>query len=269
MADNNLNQEGNFTLSAEQINSFQKRGAIHLYGVASPEEMKVFRPAINEAVKKNNTEVRKLEERDTYGKAFLQITNLWLKDEAVRKFTLNKKFASIAAQLLGVEKVRVYHDQALYKEAGGGATPWHQDQYYWPLATTKTITMWMPLVDINVSMGMLTFAEGSHTNGLVNSIPISDESQSLLDAYVSEKDYPIYRPDSMAAGDATFHYGYTLHKAPGNSSDQMREVMTIIYYEDGAVITEPANDNQESDRIKWFDGMKPGKLAASALNPVV
>ena len=152
-----------YLVKIAEVNSFQKRGAIHIAGVATPEEMSVFRPAINEAVEKNNTEIRKMEERDTYGKAFLQITNLWLKDEAVRKITLHKKFASIAAQLLGVERVRIYHDQALYKEAGGGATPWHQDQYYWPLATTKTITMWMPLIDINVSMGMLTFAEGSHT----------------------------------------------------------------------------------------------------------
>ena len=264
-----INQEGKPSLSAEQVLSFQQKGAIHLSGVASREEMSFFRPAINEAVKKNNTETRKMEERDTYGKAFLQVMNLWQADERVRKFTLHNKFANIAAQLLGVDRVRIYHDQALYKEAGGGATPWHQDQYYWPLDTQKTVTMWMPLIDIDVPMGMLTFAEGSHKDGLVKSIPISDESQSLLEAYVAEKGYPIFRPDFMEAGDATFHYGHTLHKAPGNSSNQLREVMTIIYYADGSVITTPENDAQEADRLRWFDGMNPGELAASYLNPVV
>jgi len=67
MANNNLNQEGNLTLSEEQVERFQNRGAIHIPGVASSEEMSIFRSAINEAVKKNNTEVRKLEDRDTYG----------------------------------------------------------------------------------------------------------------------------------------------------------------------------------------------------------
>ena len=106
-----------------------------------------------------------MEERDTYGKAFLQIMNFWKVDENVRKFTLAKRFAKVAADLLGVENVRIYHDQALYKEPGGGFTPWHQDQYYWPLSTTNTITMWMPLIDITVDMGMLTFASNSHNSG--------------------------------------------------------------------------------------------------------
>ena len=256
-------------LSAEQVQHFQQKGAIYIPGVATRDEMDFFRPAINGAVQKNNTEKRKMEERDTYGKAFLQVMNLWEVDENVRKFSLNNKFAKIAAQLLGVERVRIYHDQALYKESGGGATPWHQDQYYWPLDTQKTVTMWMPLIDIDVSMGMLTFAEGSHKDGLVKSIPISDESQSLLEDYVAEKGYPIFRPDFMEAGDATFHYGYTLHKAPGNSSNQLREVMTVIYYADGAVVTQPENDYQEADRKRWFNGLNPGELAASILNPVV
>ena len=38
------------------------------------------------------------------------------------------------------KSVRLYHDQALFKEAGGGITPWHQDQHYWPLDTDRTIT---------------------------------------------------------------------------------------------------------------------------------
>lgn len=53
-----------------------------------------------------NTEKRALQERDTYGKAFLQIMNLWEADEDVKKFTLAKRFAKIAADLLGVENVR-------------------------------------------------------------------------------------------------------------------------------------------------------------------
>ncbi|MEJ7661127.1 MAG: phytanoyl-CoA dioxygenase family protein [Hymenobacter sp.] len=91
--------------------------------------------------------------------------NLWRADEGVRRFVLARRFARLAADLLGVENVRIYHDQALFKEPGGGPTPWHQDQYYWPVDTTNTITMWMPLVDIDVAMGMLTFASGSHRQG--------------------------------------------------------------------------------------------------------
>ena len=65
-------------------------------------------------------------------------------------------------------------------QAGGGATPWHQDQYYWPLSTDQTITMWMPLVDVPSSVGTMTFASGSHRLGFLGSYAISDESEAAI-----------------------------------------------------------------------------------------
>ena len=44
-----------------------------------------------------------------------------------------------------MEGVRVYHDQALNKEPGGGYTPWHCDGYYWPVKSEKIVTAWVPL----------------------------------------------------------------------------------------------------------------------------
>lgn len=41
--------------------------------------------------------------------------------------------------------MRLYHDQALNKEPGGGYTPWHCDQYYWPVQSDKIVTAWVPL----------------------------------------------------------------------------------------------------------------------------
>lgn len=259
-----------YTLHAQQVAEFQKNGHILLPNVVGKNEMDAYRPAINEAAYKYNTEKRKMEERDTYGKAFLQIMNLWEVDEAVRRFTLAKRFAGIAAELLGVEQVRLYHDQALYKEPGGGHTPWHQDQYYWPLETKNTITMWMPLIDISEDLGMLTFASGSHVEGMVKNLSISDESDAELERHINEKGYPITRPKTMNAGDATFHYGWTLHSAPGNASPTVtREVMTIIYFADGARVITPQNPHQENDRQRWLCALEPGALAASTLNPVI
>jgi Phytanoyl-CoA dioxygenase (PhyH) len=59
--------------------------------------------------------------------------------------------------------VRLYHDQALYKEAGGGPTPWHADQYYWPLTTDRVVTAWVPLQAVSADMGPLAFAERTHS----------------------------------------------------------------------------------------------------------
>lgn len=181
---------------------------------------------------------------------------------------MSKRLAKAAADLLGVENVRIYHDQALFKEPGGGPTPWHQDQYYWPIETHKTITMWMPLVDIDVDMGMLTFASGSQKKGSVFSYEISDESENEFDKFVRENNFEISRAKSMKAGDATWHTGYTIHNAPGNKSNLMREVFTIIYVAENARIKRPENKWQENDLKTWLMNKEPGSFVDSELNPL-
>src|ERR1700722_3908508 len=190
-------------LPQENINEFRAKGHTLVKEVITPAEIAAYRPVIVDAADRYNTETRKMDDRDTYGKAFLQIMNLWRVDDDVKKFVLGKRMAKNAADLMGVENVRIYHDQALFKEPGGGPTPWHQDQYYWPIDTNNTITMWMPLVDVDVDMGMLTFASGSYTEGAVFNFEISDESESAYDNYVKGLNFEISRAKTMKAGDAT------------------------------------------------------------------
>jgi ectoine hydroxylase-related dioxygenase (phytanoyl-CoA dioxygenase family) len=251
----------------DNIDEFQKKGHTLVKGVLTKDEIDVYRPIIVGAADRYNTEKRKLEDRDTYGKAFLQIMNLWQSDEDARKFVLAKRMAKIAADLMGVSNVRLYHDQALFKEPGGGPTPWHQDQYYWPIDTFNTITMWMPLVDIDGDMGMLTFASGSYTKGSVFNFEISDESESAFADYVKEQEFPISRAKTMKAGDATWHRGFTMHHANGNNSDKRRDVMTIIYVADGARVTPYKNNWQKNDHEKWLMGVPVGSEINSELNP--
>lgn len=257
-----------YRLSPQQRNEFRHSGCIVLRGVAAREEVAAYRPLIEAAVAKFNKQTKPLAERDTYHKAFLQIANLWEIDEGVKRFVLARRFAKIAADLMGVAGVRIWHDQALFKEPGGGPTPWHQDHYYWPLDTPHMITMWMPLVDAPMKSGTVKFAPGSHKDGPLASMPISDESESFFDNLVREKKYEIAQWD-LAAGDATWHDGWTLHAAPPNQGAAMREAMTVIYFADGAKVSEPANEHQPADLARWLPGLKPGDVAASPLNPLV
>ncbi len=252
-----------------QIEEFRDNGHTITGGLLSPDEVSAYHSVISNAALKYNTEKRKMEERDTYGKAFLQIMNLWRHDENVKKFVMSKRLAQVAADLLGVKNVRIYHDQALFKEPGGGPTPWHQDQYYWPIDTDKTITMWMPLVDIDVDMGMLTFASGSQKKGSIFNYEISDKSEQEFEKYVEENNFEISRAKTMKAGDATWHTGFTIHNAPGNHSGIMREVFTIIYLAEDARIAEPKNSWQENDLRTWLMNKEVGSAADSELNPLV
>ena len=79
-----------------------------------------------------------------------------------RWFVLGKRLGRIAAELLNVTGVRLYHDQSLYKEPDGGMTPAHADQYYWPFASDRAVTAWIPLQAVPRDMGPLAFFAGSH-----------------------------------------------------------------------------------------------------------
>lgn len=257
-----------YLLTTAQKERFSADGHILLRSVAGPAEAASF-PAIRETALGYNTETRSLADRDTYGKAFLQTTNLWQRNELVRKFVCSQRFARIAAELLEVESVRLYHDQALFKEAGGGSTPWHQDQYYWPFDTDKIVTMWMPMVDVDETMGMITFASGSHGHGPVGSVEISDESEDIYRAYIADQGFSLASADQMAAGDATFHAGWTIHSAGANHSQTTREVMTIIYFDGEASVAAPTNQHQADDLAAWLGGRAAGEVADSPLNPVL
>jgi len=115
----------------------------------------------------------------------------------------------------------------------------------------------------------MTFASGSHKEGFLGHLAISDESQQKWEALVKERGYPLATA-AMKAGDATFHSGWTLHSAPGNASPTTREVMTIIFFAEGTrIMHNPDNPNRLLDLKTWHPGIQPGELAASKLNPVV
>jgi ectoine hydroxylase-related dioxygenase (phytanoyl-CoA dioxygenase family) len=250
------------------VEAFVRDGHALVGSLASAEEVAAYRPALVAAAESRRFERRPLAERDTYGKAFLQMMNLWTIDDAARRFVCAHRFAKVAADLLGVEGVRLYHDQALFKEPDGGPTPWHQDQVYWPLGTTSTITMWMPLVDLSEEVGSMVFASGSHLRGDAGAGEISDRSNEAISQLIEQEGIALSTHGALRAGDATFHAGWTLHSAGSNPTGQTREVITIIYYADGARVTEPTA-RQRFDLQLWLGGLEPGDLAAGERHPLL
>ena len=257
-----------FAVPDDTAVAFERDGWARLSGVFTPEELGPYAEAITGATLRLNDQAKPLEERDTYDRAFLQVMNLWRRDEAARAFVFGQRLAGIAAQLLGVKGVRLYHDQSLYKEPSGGHTPAHADQFYWPLSSDRTVTAWVPLQSVPDEMGPLGFYTGSQHFDEGRDLPISDESEAKITANMEAAGFPL-AVAPFALGDVSFHKGWTFHKAGPNRTDRPRSVMTVIYMDAEMRLTEPTNPNQQNDRDSWCPGAVVGEVIDTPLNPML
>jgi ectoine hydroxylase-related dioxygenase (phytanoyl-CoA dioxygenase family) len=257
-----------YKVSKEHIDFYQKHGCIKLKQVLSADEINEFGPEITRKVFELNTLHLPMEQRSTYQKAFLQITNLWTKSEKVKEFVFNKRIAGIAAQLMRCDSVRLYHDQALYKEPSGGFTPWHADQFYWPLATDKCTTVWIPLQETPVDMGALEFSMGSQNFEYGRDLPISDESEQHIQDALEKQGFELLR-GGFDLGEVSFHAGWTFHRAGPNTTSSPRAVMTMIYMDADMTLKSPDNDAQKLDWEVWCPGAEVGEVINTPLNPLL
>ncbi|MFM2213195.1 MAG: hypothetical protein RL427_458 [Bacteroidota bacterium] len=257
-----------YLLSLEQIDFYQKNQFIKLKNVLNPETVQFFNDAITKQVNEMNQEETALEDRTTYGKAFLQLFNLWFENTIVKELIFSKRIAKLASELMQVNGVRLYHDQALFKEGGGGITPWHADQYYWPLESDKTVTAWIPLQETPFEMGPLEFSAGSHTIIEGRELEIGDESEEIIQKKLRVTDFE-HVIEAFDIGEISFHSGWIFHRAGANITNEMRKVMTIIYMEKDMILKDPENKNQINDWNTWCPGAKIGEIINSPINPIL
>ena len=257
-----------YLLSEDQVEFYQKNKCIKIKQILDESTLSYFNEHISNAVEKLNKITTALDERDTYGKAFLQLMNLWVNDEVIQQLIFSKRIAQIAAELMQVDGVRLYHDQALFKEPGGGITPWHADQYYWPLSSDKSITAWIPLQATPLNMGPLEFSAGSHQIIEGRDLSIGDESESFISEKLRVTDFP-HVVEPFDAGEISFHSGWIFHRAGANNTSKTRKVITIIYMDKEMKLKDPENQNQINDWHTWCPGVKVGDIINSPINPIL
>jgi ectoine hydroxylase-related dioxygenase (phytanoyl-CoA dioxygenase family) len=257
-----------FTLEPGTQAQFAEDGFIHLRQVLDPAVLSAYGAEITRLTMELNTQHLPMEERSTYDRAFLQVMNLWTQSETVRAFVFGQRLARIAAELLGVKGVRLYHDQSLYKEPGGGVTPAHADQYYWPLASDRVVTAWIPLQPVPLDMGPLAFWKGSQRVAQGRNLGISDESEQAIPERMERLGIPLVE-QPFGLGDVSFHLGWTFHRAGENRSQNPRSVMTVIYMDERMRLKPEWNAVEKNDADQWCPGAVPGGLASGPLNPVL
>jgi ectoine hydroxylase-related dioxygenase (phytanoyl-CoA dioxygenase family) len=260
--------DANYSVTPAQVKYFSENGFIKIKNIFDASVIDYMNIVISKEVDRLNNQQIPLEERDTYGKAFLQIMNLWTHTEAVKDIVFSKKIAQIATGLMQTMGVRLYHDQALFKEPKGGHTPWHADQYYWPLDTENTVTAWIPLQATPLNYGPLEFSAGSNKLTAGRDKQISDESQAFLEAELKRHAFN-HVVEPFDVGEISFHRGWLYHRAGPNVSGNMRKVMTMIYMDIDTVLKTPENHNQQADWDTWCPGATVGEVVNTPLNPVL
>ena len=249
------------TLSPAQIESFRCHGFIKLKNVLSPGGLSLLRSELAAMFEQQSEQL---------GSRFGSLEMMWEQNRIVRAFVFSTRLARLAAELLGVAAIRLYHDNGLSKQPGCGRTPWHYDGHHFPIATENVCTVWIPLQEIPDAMGPLGFAKSMDVVELVQDIPFNKFDTSYdqqVNARLRERDIEVdLTPFEL--GEVSFHHNLNFHTAGANRTTTPRMVLATTYFEDGArVIDAPHMVN--GDWRRFMPGIEAGQVINTPLNPVL
>jgi ectoine hydroxylase-related dioxygenase (phytanoyl-CoA dioxygenase family) len=248
----------------ELVEAFQRDGFVVIPDLLSEAETAAYGEAVTRAVHERNAgDDVPLEKKSRYQQSFIQCMNLWEDYEDVRPLTFHPKLGQAAAELMGVDAVRLWHDQALYKQAGGRPTDAHQDHPYWPIKETLSCTAWIPFEGSTLASGALGYLPGTHEIGLRKFVNIFfGEPEDILALPEVKEIEPVFL--EVPKGSVAYHHGLTVHLANANTTDRDRAVHTVIYFPDGSTRGYP-NQHFAVDR----GGIEVDQPIASDVTPIV
>jgi len=264
-------------LTTEQIESYRSSGFLVIENFLSGDELEHWQKTVTTAVKERGgikipgKEIKVgeadgiNEDADYFGKVFDQLINLWQTDKGVKEIMLDERLGKMAAQLAGVDGIRIWHDQALIKRPWANPTAWHLDTPFWSFSDRNAISIWVALDNATLENGCLFFIPGSHKQTSFDKITIGRNMDGIFDVYPQLKNsMPIAAP--MKAGSCSFHNGLTVHGANANMTSGFRRAMTCAYMPDGNVFNGEPNILPD----KYVEKLQIGDpLNNDELNPLI
>lgn len=264
--------------SAEMQLMFEREGHVVTRGLLGCSELKVIAEQLRNVAKseeiasaKHAAEVLKQKRLDGIPPPFIQVFNPHRRYNVARELACSPVLASMAAALLGVQRVRLYQDCLFWKRPDDDGTAWHADLWTVPLATNSFVTVWLPLQRITLKEAPLYFQSRSHRD-----LASREHEYELEELGIDPEDVPPpgnhghhYAP--LELGDATWHHGWTIHGTPklahGASS---RLAYAATYFEDGATVLPLAAESEDEPSYEdWIADIQPGDSATHSLLPLV
>ncbi|HEY8930030.1 MAG TPA: phytanoyl-CoA dioxygenase family protein [Mucilaginibacter sp.] len=266
-----------YEANEEQIGFYRENGFLVIEDFLSAAELEHWRYTVMHAVEQRAG--RKMPGRDVvngeddginedaayFGKVFDQLLNLWQTDAGVRELMFDKRIGKLASQLSGVDGIRIWHDQALFKRPWANPTSWHLDTPFWSFSDRNAISIWVALDDATLENGCLFFIPGSYKQTTFENKGIGKNMDGIFEVYPQ---FALTKSAAapMKAGSCSFHNGLTIHGANANMTSGFRRAMTCAYMPDGNVFNGTANILPE----EYLRTLKVGDvLNDEAHNPLI
>ena len=219
------------------VEDFRRDGAVPIRGLLTTEQVETLRLGID----RNRAEPSPLAQDHGADRSFFEDFCNWQRIDEYAQVIRDAPFGELAADLMGSETARLFHDHVLVKEAGSGEpSPWHQDQPYYCVDGMQNVSFWVP-VDPVARENTLEFVAGSHAPGtwymprtfLTQTALVFDEGEleEVPDVEADRSAHEIVGWE-LEPGDAVAFHMLTLHQAGG--SPTLRRAFSVRVLGDDA-----------------------------------
>jgi len=237
-----------------QVDFFQQNGYLSYGSILQMDEVEELRRSLDEVIQIELNGSDDAEPEFQYGHkrkvedkvgAITQFVNMWKRQPAYERLLHHPDISEAASALLGVKRVRLWHDQIISKPPkDNGHFHFHQDFYFWPLDQPRIVTCWLALDNATIDSGCMHVIPGSHTDKRFGPIARAEEmrAKSNDEIYQSERDLisqksaDFGKPIELKAGECMFHHCLNFHATPPNVTDQQRRAHVMIFMAEGTKV---------------------------------
>ncbi len=226
-------------VTPEDIDAFQRDGAVCIRQLLSADEIALLRTGIEANLQHLSARVKVASRPDDPG-YFVEDFCTWQDNQHYRRFVFESPVAAAAGLLMASNTARLYHDHMLVKEPGTRQpTPWHQDQPYYNIEGRMNCSLWIP-VDPVPRRSTLEFVAGSHQGPWLMPRTFMDNQAKwfpegsladLPDISRARDQYNILGWETEPGDVVCFHM-LTLHAAGGVEGKQRRRVFSVRFLGD-------------------------------------
>lgn len=242
------NDDGTYTVTAEEVDAFHRDGYVYLPGLLSEAEVDELAVVYDRFLRREISVAGKdyCDMAGDYGRdpSDYSIVNVMLPRRYYPEWqgnVLERRALQVAAQLQG-DGMEIDYDQLLAKQPykDDAVFAWHQDMAYWPdTPDTRTATIWCAIDESTVDNGCMRFVPATNAEAALRPHQPVFGGRGELHALGTELqpgDQVVTVP--IRRGDCTVHNERVMHGSGGNNTTGFRRAYIIACRSTDTIATE-------------------------------